>query len=412
MMSEFGVGALALVALAALFLCLPRLFLRQRQDLDNRASNRDWFQRREAELTPGSGDSGVDIDLREELLRDAQLRMLEEGGEAVSAAGAGGKRYLAPALLGLLAMGSILVYWNLGAVPDVQLKQALDAVVLEGQPSDYQRLMLAVEDRVRQRPNNPYYLAMLGRYYMTEGEFEKAYARYSELALLAPNDAGSAALAAQAGFLASDRRLSEENKLLAERALALDPQQPTALSLLGVASYESGEFQAAISYWQRLLAMEAPDSPTAEMIKGVITRAREAMDAGGSPTRMLAAESQAVSADNAGVSVRLTLADGATASPEDTVFVFARNPTAATRMPVAVQRLSVSALPVTVRLDDAASMAGQKISALASVDLVARISPSGQPGEQNATYQAQKSGVVPAEGEQVHTLVLAPVGES
>jgi cytochrome c-type biogenesis protein CcmH len=79
---------------------------------------------------------------------------------------------------------------------------------------------------------------------------------------------------------------------------------------------------------------------------------------------------------------------------------------------VAVKRLTASQLPVTLRLDDASSMAGQKISELTAVDVVARVSPSGQPGEQHATLQASISDLPPGPGEQVHTLVLRPVGDS
>jgi len=415
-MTEFWLGAAALATLAALFVCSPRLFLRARRDVDDLASNRDWFLRRQAELAAGAGDSGVDAGLSDELLRDAQLRLLEQAPESSAvSAGQGRLAWLAPALLVILALASALLYWRLGAAPDVQLKQALDRVVAEGQPSDYRRLMLSVEDRASQRPDNPYYKAMLGRYYMSEGDFQQAYDRYRELTQLAPNDAGAAALAAQAGFLAAGRELRDQDKLLAEQALAIDPHQRTALGLLGVASYEQGDYQAAINYWQRLLVMEDPASPAAEMIEGVIARAEEALAGSPGAARTAVADAVAPSGEDtvsAGVSVRLTLAEGASARPGDTVFVFARNPAAQTRMPVAVQRLDAAALPVTVRLDDAASMAGQKISALPAVDLVARVSPNGQPGAEHATLQAQKSGVVPAEGEQVHTLVLAPVGDS
>ena len=110
--------------------------------------------------------------------------------------------------------------------------------------------------------------------------------------------------------------------------------------------------------------------------------------------------------------MRLELAQGAEASPGDTVFVFARNPAVDSRMPVAVKRFTAGQLPVTLRLDDAASMAGQKISDLSAVDVVARVSPTGQPGEQHATLQASISDLPPATGEQVHTLVLRPVGDS
>ena len=112
------------------------------------------------------------------------------------------------------------------------------------------------------------------------------------------------------------------------------------------------------------------------------------------------------------MTLRLELAGDARAAPGDTVFVFARNPALDTRMPVAVKRFTAAQLPVTLRLDDASSMAGQKISELAAVDVVARVSPSGQPGEQHATLQASLSDLPPGQDEQVHRLVLKPVGDS
>jgi cytochrome c-type biogenesis protein CcmH len=158
------------------------------------------------------------------------------------------------------------------------------------------------------------------------------------------------------------------------------------------------------------------------MIQGVIARAEAALAGEDSAVAAVGAAPHAVavapaavpaaSVDGAGVTLRLELAQGARTSPGDTVFVFARNPALETRMPVAVKRLTAGQLPVTLRLDDASSMAGQKISELASVDVVARVSPNGQPGEQHATLQAALSDLPPEPGERVHTLVLRPVGDS
>ncbi len=427
-MTEFWWGALALLALAALFLCLPGWFLRARYVNDRTESNRDWFARRQTELKPGAGDSGVDATLSDDLLHDAKLRMLDEAAtEPVKAqtSVSSRRRMIAPLLVATLALLSSTMYWRLGAVPDVQLKQALDTVTVEGDEADYRRLMLQIEDRAGERPENLYYQAMLGRFYMGEGDYKRALATYRGLVAQAPNDAGAAALAAQAGFMAGGRVLSEQDRLMAEQALAIDPHQRTALGLLGVASYEQQEYQAAIAYWQRLLVMEAPGSPAAEMIAGVIERARSALQgdapalaghsagaAPGRPAQPASSVGQPAAAQGVGITVRIALADGAQPAASDTVFVFARNPAVESRMPIAVQRLNAGSLPTTVRLDDASSMAGQKISVLSAVDVVARVSPGGQPGEQHASYQAKLSGLAPTGGEQVHTLVLTPVGES
>ena len=425
-MSAFWMGAALLLLLSGLFLLAPGLFLRQRRE-GRVSSNRDWFVQRQSELDAGGMDSGVDDSQRAELLRDARLRLLDDTGEGEEElpGQATEGRYRALTLALLLGLLSVGIYVQLGSSADVLLKWQLENFPSDGSEADYRRLMLAVEDRAAARPDNLYYQAMLGNFYMDEGDYQRAGALYRSLSERAPNDAGAAARAAQAGFLAAGRKLSQEDQLLAERALSIDPHQRTALGLLGMVAYEKGEYRAAISYWRRLVAMEDPNSPNTQMIQGIIARAEAALAGGEAPPSPHAAGSApavaaaptpaaapAVATDDPGVTVRLELGEGARAAPGDTVFVFARNPAIDTRMPVAVKRLTAAQLPITLRLDDASSMAGQKISELALVEVVARVSPTGQPGEQHATLQASLPDLPPATGEQVHTLVLRPVGES
>ena len=75
-------------------------------------------------------------------------------------------------------------------------------------------------------------------------------------------------------------------------------------------------------------------------------------------------------------------------------------------MPVAVQRFPAERLPLTLRLDDAASMAGQKISKLAQVVVIARVSPGGQPGEEHASWQAEIGPLAPSLDTEPRVLVL------
>lgn len=453
---SFWPGALFLLLLAAVFLLLPGLFLRRRSREGVLASNRDWYRQREAELEGKLTDSGVDPGQREELLQDARLRLLDDtaagdpaagdpaagdpaAGDAAAADAAAADAAdaaLAPATAGRwwvlslvlsLAAISLLLYGQLGAAPDVVLKQQLDSFSDDGSEADWRRLMLRVEDRAMARPDNLYYQAMLGSFYMEEGDYQRAASLYRELAERAPNDAGAAARAAQAGYLAAGRKLNQQDQLLAERALSISPHQRTALGLLGMAAYEQGQYQAAIGYWRRLLAVEDPESSAAQMIQGIIARAEAALGgapgpestvAPGAPPHAVAGgtaaqtDSTPLVSGRTGVTLRLELAQGVRAAPGDTVFVFARNAAIDTRMPVAARRLTAAELPITLRLDDASSMAGQKISELAAIDVVARVSPNGQPGEQHATLQASITDLSPGPGEQVHTLVLKPVGES
>jgi len=250
-------------------------------------------------------------------------------------------------------------------------------------------LIAAIESRSSQRPDNLHYSALLGRFYMGQQDYQQASEIYRDLATAAPGDAQALAYAAQAEFLAAGRVLSDESRLLAEQALAVDPHQRTALGLLGMASFEQGQFRAAIEYWERLLVTEPAGSDSASMIASVIERARENLGEEGAAS---VSEPEAL---EPGVTVSVSMPDSAEYGMGDTVFVLARSPESGSRMPIAVQRLSAAQLPVTLRLSDSNSMAGQKISEAESVLVVVQVSPNGQPGEANATWLGEAGPVPP-----------------
>ena len=122
---------------------------------------------------------------------------------------------------------------------------------------------------------------LLGRYYMGQEQYSQAAQTYGRWRRELPEDAQALASAAQAEYLAAGRQLSNQARLRAEQALAVDPHQRTALGLLGMASFEQRQYRAAISYWQRLLVGEQPDSDGGRMIASVIETARQRLAAAG-----------------------------------------------------------------------------------------------------------------------------------
>ena len=250
-------------------------------------------------------------------------------------------------------------------------------------------------------------MALLGRYYMGQQDYSRAANTYGALAQEAPEDAQALAYAAQADYLASGRSLSDSARMKAEQALAVDPHQRTALGLLGMASFEQGQYRAAIEYWQRLLAMEAPGSESANMITSVIQSAQEKL--GEAPAeQQVAAQAPAAAVTGAGVTVAVS--GGAGINPGDTVFILARNAESDSRMPIAVQRLQGAQLPVTLRLDDSNSMAGQKLSETESVMVVVQVSPEGRPGEAAATWLGQAGPLAPSMDTDAIAITLQPKG--
>lgn len=404
-MTAFILACAGLILLSGLFYLIPG---RRGDGADGELSkaNVEWYRLRQAELAR----DGV-----EELEEDARLRLLEDEQQALPPPEAADSRsFRAWLLLPLVALLASGLYYRLGAAPDVLISRQLQSLTEDSTPEQMQALMAAVEARAAERPGNLDYIALLGRYYMGQQNYARAAETYAELAREIPDDAYALAASAQAAYLAGGRELTPQARLMAEQALAVNPHQRTALGLLGMASFEQGQYRAAMEYWQRLLAVEQPGSDSARMIVGVIERARLKLAESGeevlAATDLPGADAPAAGEPSAGVTVRVALPDGAVVAATDTVFVLARSATSDSRMPIAVQRLQAGQLPATLRLDDGNSMAGQKLSTTESVVVVVQVSPDGRPGEAGATWLGQAGPLAPSLDLEPREILLQPKG--
>lgn len=397
----------ALIALSsAVFFYLPRRSSSDQRSLQE--ENLAWFRRREQELAVEEDAS---------LTEDARLQLLEDESQPAVGAVVAEKPFPVWVLIPIIIAMAALLYYRLGGAEDVRIAQALEALDETTTPAQMQALIASIDARAGQRPDNLHYASLVARYMMGQQDYAGALQRYEQVLQAVPEDAQALAYAAQAEFLASGRTLSDSAQLRAETALATDPQQRTALGLLGMANYERGDFASAIGYWQRLLALQAPGSPDAAMIEDVIARARQQLSGpvaqGGAGERAgvgaQAAAGQAAGTDGRmGVNVNVTLPEGAVLAASDTVFVLARNADSDSRMPIAVVRRRGDELPLQITLDDRNSMAGQQLSASTAVVVSVQVSPSGRPGEANATWLAQSAPIKPALDGQVVSLQLQP----
>ena len=414
-MSGFLLAALALFLLALSILAWRRDGPR---DADRDDPNLHWYRQRARELGEGAGhgnDEGAESGNEpgnEALREEARLRLLEDVLPDARAATAADSSAAGLGRVPLLALGAVLlllsaaIYRHTGALEDVLIHRDLARLKPgDGAPARA-RLMERIAARSAAREDNLQYLDLLGQLHMADENYRAASAHFARLAARTPQDPRAQAMAAQAQFLAAGRVLDDRARLLAERALAVDPRQRTALGLLGMAAFEAGSYRAAASYWERLQAQEAPASPAYRMLGDVLALARQR---GGlvAPTDEAAPlDKTAAGGHSAGISVSLAFAEGVAAEPGATVFVFARPASARGGMPIAVRRLSAGDLPLTLRLSDADSMAGQLLSAAGAVRVSAQLSVNGQPGLANARLSGAAGPVAVGGAEASVTIVL------
>lgn len=111
---------------------------------------------------------------------------------------------------------------------------------------------------------------VLGRFPEAAEAFEKGRARVDgDPALLA--EYAYALIRAEGGVV------GPRAEALIDAALKLEPQQPQALFLAGLAANERGDFAAAIAHWQRLLPLLETGSDEAIMLEKSLQAAQEKM---------------------------------------------------------------------------------------------------------------------------------------
>jgi len=271
-------------------------------------------------------------------------------------------------LLVALGLCSLALYRLVGT-PQALEPQATQA------PATLDAAITRLQDELQRNPQAAEGWQLLGRALAAQGKPEQARDAFARAARLLPDDPDALVEAAQSRSLADPQRsLDQEAVTMLERALALQPSHQRARWFLGVAQRQRGQPAQAAATWEPLLTQV--DASTANSLRAQINAART--EAGQPP---LQADTPAAAPASAGVNVEVSLdPDLATRvhlSGDATVFVIARQ-AGGPPMPVAVQKHTLQDLPLRITLGDADSpMPTMKLSALKEVELIARLSASG-----------------------------------
>ena len=281
--------------------------------------------------------------------------------------------------VGVIVATSTLLLYQLVGTP-----QALDPAAVKA-PETLGDAITQLETELQRNPNQAEGWRLLAQGYQREEQNIKARDSYAKAVELAPKDAGILTEAAQSRALVDDKRLFDAQAVvLLQRALAVDPAQQRARWFLGIAQRQAGDNAAAAKTWEPLLAQV--DAPTAASLRKEIDTAREAA---GLPT--LPAPATATSAQPLVVNVSLDpeLAARVRLNGNAVVFVIARA-VGGPPMPVAAEKHGVAELPFTANLDDSDSpMPTMKLSQMKDVELVARMSASGNAERQEGDLESK-----------------------
>ena len=279
--------------------------------------------------------------------------------------------------IAVIALASSALLYRIVGTP-----QALDAANLTA-PETLGDAIVQLQAELARNPEQAEGWRLLGMAYQREGKPLDAREAYAKAASLAAGNADILTEAAQSRALADAKRLFDANAIaLLQAALKADANHQRARWFLGIAQRQGGDNAAAAATWEPLLALV--DAATAASLRKEIDAARNA--AGMSPL-------PAVTSTATSLQVKIAL-DPAFAARvrlrgDASVFVIARAPDGPP-MPIAVEKRSVSELPFTATLDDDDSlMPSGTLSQQREVELVARLSASGEGKRQEGDIESK-----------------------
>ena len=308
-------------------------------------------------------------------------------------------------------MLALLLYLDLG------MHNASDETfVAAQQPSAKQpsieEMTRKLEEKIEKEGGTVQEWIMLGRSHKYLGNNQQAA---NAFAVALEQDTENAQLMlerAEVLALSNDRVFTEEARALVLKAYELDPENPNTLWFIGVAEFQQGNHRQAISHLVELLPMAGGEEEVMKSIVTIVAQSRQALlDAGEDVPELeqmlgieqMKADAQAAEAAKAApataaassaataLSVAVDVSDSVRAkfNESDVVFVYAKAKQGP-RMPLAVARLTLAALPATVTLDDSMAMVdGMNLSAFDQLVVSARVTRTGSAIAQSGDYIGQ-----------------------
>ena len=385
----------ALLAAIAIAFVLPTLLGHRRaagaatSAAANVAIHRDQLKELDADLAAGT----LSPEQRDEARREIEQRLLDDvrTGDGTRATAASGRR-TAMAVAAAVPIAALLLYFAVGNPAAL----APGAAAGDGHGITREQIEGMVErlaTRMKENPEDAEGWVMLGRSYAVIDRHAEAAVAYANAVKRSEPDAQLLADYADALAMAQGRNLRGEPERLIAQALKVDPRNVKALLLAGTVAFQDKKFKDAIAFWERILKVVPPDSDIADSVRDSIADARKFAGTAKAPPP--AKPGAAPVAASVSGTVRLAPGVAVKASPDDTVFIFAR-PAEGPRMPLAVMRKRVRDLPTAFMLDDSMAMTpAAKLSNHAQVVVGARVSKSGNPAPQTGDLEGLSARVSP-----------------
>lgn len=409
MIVQFWLGAILLLIIASTLFLIPFFVFKKRANsssVDKRNQlNRALYDVRIGELEQDE-QQGLLVD-KDKIVLELQHILLDDiNDEKVASNNNKSKLLWLPGLL-LLIFGSVAMYWSVGAYQEVndwqntlQRYPALQNKLFNdsnARPSeqDLRDIMLGLRTHLASAPEDAdgwLLYSRLGLVFkdtaLALGAVEKAYA-------LNPSSIDVVLVYAQLKMQTGEQAEQQQAERMLERLLIDNPTEIQAWSMYAFIALELQDYPAAITRWQKMLALIDDNSDQAGMLRDSISYAKKQMQPKSDDEVQLVTQANQQKQQNANLDeagepiyrVNVSVADHVLVPESGFMIVYAQA-VSGPKMPIAAIKFELRDLPVSIKISDAnVMMQGIKLSDQSEFIIKARLSRSGDVMNKEGDWQ-------------------------
>ncbi len=373
-------------------------------------TNVDLYQEHKAEIERDYQQGAIDEESYQYLVTELDKSLLQDmtATEKQSAKLVNKKMSLAwPVAITLfILIFSIGLYQKQGAYQ--QLSNAATIPVAEHQNLTPEQQAMVQIKQIKQAlskdNDNSELWYSLGQASIAVGDFDQAISAFDQVIRIEGQQADLLGAKAQAMYYKNNQKITPEIQQIIDKALALDPVDPSTNVLLGMDSFIHQDYPKAIHYWQSVVD-SGKENINSQALLGAISEARSRL--------AMAQSGQVQSSEDVAKGPQLTLNISLTdeikaqlAQGEDkVVFVYAI-PADGRRMPLAAMKIMTSDLPITLTLSNAQAMSPQfNLASSDKVHIFAIISKQGSAGIKSGDYKAEVKNIATSTKEPIDLVI-------
>jgi cytochrome c-type biogenesis protein CcmH len=171
------------------------------------------------------------------------------------------------ALVVVVPLLTAMIYLYVGSPQLIDMKGGHQA----GAPASMEEMILSLQQRLEQSPDDPNGWYMLGRSYMATEQYPQAASAFGRVNVLVGGEEPVVLLAlANALILSRQGDMAGRPTELVRKAVKLAPDSATALWLAGAVEKAAGNSKQALAHWRKLLPLLHDDPETEQQVRALI----------------------------------------------------------------------------------------------------------------------------------------------